>query len=131
VFPGEEEAVWSCDEAAAAFYYHRFYRFQPDLNLANPEVRKEIRKIMGFWLEIGVSRFRVDAATLMIDNKGELEPLKLDNPHGVLRDMRHFVERRGDDAILFAGPTTRPSTSGSTSAGASSRSTISVTTKPR
>ncbi|WP_135854078.1 alpha-amylase family protein [Halorussus salinus] len=102
VFPGEEDAVWSYDEAAEAFYYHRFYHYQPDLNLANPDVREEIRKIMGFWLELGVSGFRVDAATLMIDHKGGLESTKLDDPHGVLRDMRHFVERRGDDAILFA-----------------------------
>ncbi|WP_435181740.1 alpha-amylase family protein [Halorussus sp. AFM4] len=102
VFPGEEDSVWSYDEAAEAFYYHRFYHFQPDLNIANPEVREEIRKIMGFWLELGVSGFRVDAATLMIDNKGGLESTRLDDPHGVLRDMRHFVERRGDDAILFA-----------------------------
>ncbi|UPV76303.1 alpha-amylase family protein (plasmid) [Halorussus limi] len=102
VFPGEEDNVWSYDEEAEAFYYHRFYHYQPDLNLANPAVREEIRKIMGFWLELGVSGFRVDAATLMIDNKGGLESTKLDDPHGVLRDMRHFVERRGDDAILFA-----------------------------
>ncbi|WP_137286144.1 alpha-amylase family protein [Halorussus salinisoli] len=102
VFPGEEDTVWSYDEKAEAFYYHRFYHFQPDLNVANPDVREEIRKIMGFWLELGVSGFRVDAATLMIDNKGGLESTKLDDPHGVLRDMRQFVERRGDDAILFA-----------------------------
>jgi maltose alpha-D-glucosyltransferase/alpha-amylase len=102
VFPGEEENVWSYDEEAEAFYYHRFYHYQPDLNLANPAVREEIRKVMGFWLELGVSGFRVDAATLMIDHKGGLESTKLDDPHGVLRDMRHFVERRGDEAILFA-----------------------------
>ncbi|MFC7079030.1 alpha-amylase family protein [Halorussus caseinilyticus] len=102
VFPGEEDAVWSYDEEAEAFYYHRFYHYQPDLNVANDDVREEIRKIMGFWLQLGVSGFRVDAATLMIDNKGGLESTRLDDPHGVLRDMRHFVERRGDDAILFA-----------------------------
>jgi maltose alpha-D-glucosyltransferase/alpha-amylase len=102
VFPGEEESVWSYDEVAEAFYYHRFYHFQPDLNLANSDVREEIRKIMGFWLQLGVSGFRVDAATLMIDNKGGLESTKLEDPYGVLKDMRHFVERRGDDAILLA-----------------------------
>lgn len=102
VFPGEEDRVWSYDEQAEAFYYHRFYHFQPDLNLANDAVREEIRKIMGFWLRLGVSGFRVDAATLMIDNKGGLEATKLDDPHGVLRNMRTFVERRGDDAILLA-----------------------------
>lgn len=102
VFPGEEESVWSYDEAAEAFYYHRFYHFQPDLNLANEAVREEIRKILGFWLQLGVSGFRVDAATLMIDNKGGLESTRLENPHGVLKELRQFVERRGDDAILLA-----------------------------
>ena len=102
VFPDVEDSVWSYDEEAEAFYYHRFYHFQPDLNTANADVREEIRKIMGFWLELGVSGFRVDAATLMIDNKGGLESTELDDPHGVLRDMRSFVERRGDDAILLA-----------------------------
>ncbi|WP_135829094.1 alpha-amylase family protein [Halorussus halobius] len=102
VFPGEEESVWSYDEAAEAFYYHRFYHFQPDLNLANEAVREEIRKVLEFWLQLGVSGFRVDAATLMIDNKGGLESTRLDDPHGVLRELRRFVERRGDDAILLA-----------------------------
>lgn len=102
VFPGEEDSVWSYDEEAELFYYHRFYHFQPDLNIANEAVREEIRKIMGFWLELGVAGFRVDAATLLIDNKGGLERTQLDDPHGVLREMRHFVERRGEDAILFA-----------------------------
>ena len=102
VFPGEEDTVWSYDEVAERYYYHRFYHFQPDLNIENAAVREEIRKIMGFWLALGVSGFRVDAATLLIDNKGGLERTKLDDPHGVLRDMRNFVDRRGDDAILLA-----------------------------
>lgn len=101
VFPGEEDTIWSYDEVAEEYYYHRFYHFQPDLNIVNSAVREEIRKIMGFWLELGVSGFRVDAAALLIDNKGGLEWTKLDDPHGVLRDMRTFVERRGDDAILL------------------------------
>ncbi|WP_134671476.1 alpha-amylase family protein [Halorussus marinus] len=102
VFPGEEDTVWSYDEAAEAFYYHRFYHFQPDLNVANPDVRTEIRNVMDFWLRLGVDGFRVDAATLMIDNKGGLESTRLDDPHGVIRDLRRFVARRGDDAVLLA-----------------------------
>jgi maltose alpha-D-glucosyltransferase/alpha-amylase len=99
-FPGEEEDVWAYDEVAEAYYYHRFYRFQPDLNLRNPDVREEIRKILGFWLELGVSGFRVDAATLMIDQKGTLPPL--DDPHSVLKEMKSFVRSRRGDAILLA-----------------------------
>jgi glycosidase len=64
-------------------------------------VREEIHKIMGFWLQLGVSGFRVDAATLMIDQKGLVE-CRPENPHGVLKDMRAFAARRGGDAVLLA-----------------------------
>jgi maltose alpha-D-glucosyltransferase/alpha-amylase len=101
VFPGEEESVWTWDDEAGAYYYHRFYHFQPDLNLANPEVREEIRKIMGFWLELGVSGFRVDAATLMIQRKGDAEDHP-EEPHEILREMRRFVNTRRGDAVLLA-----------------------------
>ena len=62
VFPGEQESTWTYDEEAGAYYFHRFYEHQPDLNIANPAVREEICKIMEFWLELGVSGFRIDAA---------------------------------------------------------------------
>ena len=61
VFPGVQKSTWSHDKEARAWYFHRFYDFQPDLNTANPNVRAEIRKIMGFWLQLGVSGFRMDA----------------------------------------------------------------------
>lgn len=60
VFPGVQEATWTYDKAAKAYYFHRFYKFQPDLNIDNPKVREEIHRIMGFWLELGVAGFRVD-----------------------------------------------------------------------
>ena len=62
VFPGEQHETWTWDEGAGAWYYHRFFDFQPDLNMANPEVRAEVRKIMAFWLQLGVAGFRMDAA---------------------------------------------------------------------
>ena len=49
-FPGKESGVWEFDKIAKAYYFHRFYSYQPDLNTANPAVREEIKKIMGFWL---------------------------------------------------------------------------------
>ena len=52
---------------AEAWYYHRFYDFQPDLNMANPRVRQEIEKIIGFWLQLGVAGFRLDAAPFIIE----------------------------------------------------------------
>ena len=61
VFPGHQESTWSRDPVAGEYYFHRFYEFQPDLNVANSDVREEIRRIMGYWLELGVAGFRVDA----------------------------------------------------------------------
>jgi maltose alpha-D-glucosyltransferase/alpha-amylase len=108
VFPGEEDSVWSYDEEAEAYYYHRFYHFQPDLNLANPAVREEIRKVMGFWLELGVSGFRVDAATLMIQRKGTPEDHE-GEAHEMLKEMRRFVNTRRGDAVLLAEADDEPS----------------------
>ena len=57
VFPGSRRSLWSTTKHAGAWYYHRFYDFEPDLNLANPAVRDEIEKVMGFWLQLGVLGF--------------------------------------------------------------------------
>ncbi|HXV91722.1 MAG TPA: alpha-amylase family glycosyl hydrolase, partial [Pseudonocardia sp.] len=61
VFPDQEDGVWDYDEQAGQYFLHRFYSHQPDLNVANPEVRDEIARIMGFWMQLGLSGFRVDA----------------------------------------------------------------------
>ena len=50
--PGEQEGIWSYDEAAKAWCLPHFYEFQPDLNFANPAVREEFRAIMGLWLQL-------------------------------------------------------------------------------
>ncbi|MFC6725408.1 alpha-amylase family protein, partial [Halobium palmae] len=101
VFPGEEEDVWRYDEVADAYYYHRFYHFQPDLNIANPAVREEIYKILRFWLSLGVSGFRVDAATLMIEPKGEGD-LVIEDPHQVFKRMKRTVRSARADGVLLA-----------------------------
>src|SRR3979490_3250328 len=67
VFPGVENETWTYDEVAHAWYRHRFYRFEPDLNTDNQAVRDEIRKITLFWLRLRLAGLRIDAAPLMID----------------------------------------------------------------
>jgi maltose alpha-D-glucosyltransferase / alpha-amylase len=67
VFPGEQSETWTFDEQAQAWYFHRFYDFQPDLNWANPAVRTEITKVMSFWLQLGAAGFRIDAAPFIIE----------------------------------------------------------------
>jgi trehalose synthase len=100
VFPDQESSVWTYDERAGQYYQHRFYRHQPDLNVENPVVRDEIAKVMGFWLELGVSGFRVDAVPFLLETQpGGAHDLA--DPHGYLRDLRAFLGRRSGDGILL------------------------------
>ena len=101
VFPGVQKAVWTYDRKARAYYFHRFYKHQPDLNIANPAVREEICKIMGFWLALGVSGFRVDAAPFLIELRG-LENVDVTDPYQYLREFRDFLSWRRGDAVLLA-----------------------------
>jgi trehalose synthase len=100
VFPDQEDSIWEWDEKAGRYFLHRFYKHQPDLNFVHPGVREEIAKIAGFWLELGLAGFRVDAVPFLLETKGiETEP-ELD-PHKFLRDLRAFLGRRRGDAILL------------------------------
>ena len=100
VFPDQENSNWAFDEQAGRWYMHRFYSHQPDLNVANPEVRDEIAQTTGFWLEQGLSGFRVDAVPFMLEPTG-LPKGALQDPHELLRDLRRFIGRRRGDAILM------------------------------
>ncbi len=100
VFPDEEDSNWEWDDDAGQYYLHRFYKHQPDLNISNPAVRDEIRKIAGFWLEIGLSGFRVDAVLFLLETDGHAGKMEI-APHDWLRDLRSFMARRRGDAILM------------------------------
>ena len=101
VFPDQETSTWQLDEKTGQYYMHQFYRFQPDLNVANPEVRDEIAKIMGFWVELGLSGFRVDAVNFLLDTKRQQDKVALPDPHDYLADLATFLRRRGGDAVLL------------------------------
>jgi len=101
VFPGVQKSTWTRDAAAKAWYFHRFYDFQPDLNTANPYVQAEILKIMGFWLELGVSGFRMDAVPFVIATKGA-DVTKPTEQFDMLRLFREFLQWRQGDAIILA-----------------------------
>jgi maltose alpha-D-glucosyltransferase/alpha-amylase len=100
VFPGEQGGVWSYDEEAKQHYLHRFYAHQPDLNIANPAVREEIARIVGFWLQLGVSGFRVDAVPFLLELEGVVDAPEID-PHRYLKELRSYVQRRKGEAILL------------------------------
>jgi maltose alpha-D-glucosyltransferase/alpha-amylase len=109
VFPGVQKSTWDYDEAAKAYYFHRFYDFQPDLNTSHPDVQAEILKIMGFWLQLGVSGFRMDAVPFVISEKGA----KLSRPkeqYEMLRSFSQFLSWREGDAIILAEANVLPDT---------------------
>jgi maltose alpha-D-glucosyltransferase/alpha-amylase len=101
VFPGDQDETWTWDEEAGAWFYHRFYTFQPDLNMANPDVRAEVRKIMAFWLQLGVSGFRMDAAPFLIEITRPNEP-DAQRDYAYLNEFRELLSWRRGDALILA-----------------------------
>ena len=107
VFPGVQESTWTFDEEAGEYYFHRFYKFQPDLNMENPQVRTEIRRTMGYWLQLGVAGFRVDAVPFILETPapGKKEPtLRFE----YLAEMREFAQWRRGNVLLLGEANVRP-----------------------
>lgn len=98
-FPGEEDTFWTYDEVAGAYYYHPFYRFQPQLNMSNPEVAEELRRLLDFWMSFGVGGFRLDAVPLMLGLDGPAINIP-DDPHGILRELRTLCNERVGAALM-------------------------------
>ena len=109
VFPGVQKSTWSHDKEAGAWYFHRFYNFQPDLNTSNPMVQAEILKIMGFWIQLGVSGFRMDAVPFVISTKGAKVKKPVEQ-YDMLRAFREFLQWREGDAIILAEANVLPNT---------------------
>ena len=109
VFPGVQKSTWSYDDVAKSWYFHRFYDFQPDLNTSNPEVQAEILKIMGFWIQLGVSGFRMDAVPFVIATKGP-KVRKPTEQYEILRRFREFLQWRQGDYITLAEANVLPHT---------------------
>ncbi len=101
VFPGVQKSTWTRDKQSGEYYFHRFYDFQPDLNTANPLVQAEILKIMGFWIQLGVSGFRMDAVPFVIAEKGA-DVKKPREQFEMLRAFREFLQWRKGDSIILA-----------------------------
>jgi maltose alpha-D-glucosyltransferase / alpha-amylase len=109
VFPGVQKSTWSWDKVARLYYFHRFYDFQPDLNTSNPLVQAEILKIMGFWIQLGVSGFRMDAVPFVIGTKGA-DVKKPVEQFDMLRRLREFLQWRLGDSIILAEANVLPET---------------------
>jgi len=100
VFPGVQKSTWSFDRKAGRYYFHRFYDFQPDLNISNPAVRAEMEKIIGFWLELGIAGFRMDAAPFLIEPAGA-EGAEPGPRFEYLHQLRNQLSWRRGDAVLL------------------------------
>src|SRR5918998_1522636 len=101
VFPDQEESIWTLDERTGEWYLHHFYSHQPDLNVGNPAVRDHIAKSIGFWLQVGLAGFRVDAVPFFVSDVDTTLDEAPGDPHEYLRALRAFLGRRRGDAILL------------------------------
>ena len=109
VFPGVQKSTWTRDKEAKAWYFHRFYDFQPDLNTSNPQVQAEILKIMGFWIQLGVPasgwmRCRSSSRPRAPRSAKPVEQ------YDMLRSFREFLQWRQGDAIILAEANVLPKT---------------------
>ncbi len=107
VFPGVQKEIWSYDTLAKEYYYHRFYKFQPDLNMQNLAVQAEVRKIIKFWLDKGMSGFRMDAVPFVIEvpqTKGDDFPLQFE----LINNMRNYMQSIRKDAVILGEANVEP-----------------------
>ena len=103
VFPDQEDSLWAYEEKTGQYYLHNFYTEQPDLNIAHPKVQEQIAKIIGFWLQVGLDGFRVDAVPFFIEDRGLPKRWSelYGDPHEYLRELKAFMGRRRGDAIFL------------------------------
>lgn len=110
VFPDKEDAIWEKDPASGEWFLHNFYKTQPDLNLANPAVRDEVMRTMGYWLQLGVDGFRIDAVPFLfaVDQVPKKEQkFPPFDPHDYLRNLKAYADRRNGTA-MFLGEVNLP-----------------------
>jgi maltose alpha-D-glucosyltransferase / alpha-amylase len=100
VFPGVQQSTWTFDRKRREYYFHRFYDFQPDLDMDNPRVREEVRRVMGYWVQLGVAGFRVDAVPFVLEEppRGRRKP---EIHFEYLEEFREFLQWRSGEAVLL------------------------------
>jgi maltose alpha-D-glucosyltransferase/alpha-amylase len=101
IFLDTELSNWAWDPVSKAYYWHRFFSHQPDLNYDNPALREEMWKVMKFWLDIGVDGFRVDAVPYLIEREGT-SCENLAETHDVLRFLRAKMDAQYENRMLLA-----------------------------
>jgi maltose alpha-D-glucosyltransferase / alpha-amylase len=100
MFEGMVDSIWEYTKETDSYYLHKYFKEQADFNIANPDLRSEVIKIMEFWLKLGVSGFRIDAAHVVTDPT-DVDHINFDNLHRFFGDMRDFLKERNPQAILL------------------------------
>jgi maltose alpha-D-glucosyltransferase/alpha-amylase len=102
IFTDTETSNWSWDDTAGAYYWHRFFHHQPDLNFDNPRVLDAVLKTMEFWVDRGVDGLRLDAVPYLIEREGTICE-NLPETHEILKKIRKAMDARyGNDRMLIA-----------------------------
>ncbi|MCB5186747.1 maltose alpha-D-glucosyltransferase [Methylobacillus caricis] len=101
IFTDTEKSNWTWDPVAGAYYWHRFFSHQPDLNFDNPQVLKSVISIMRFWLDLGVDGLRLDAVPYLIEREGTSNE-NLPETHAILKLIRREVDENYPDRMLLA-----------------------------
>ena len=101
IFVDTENSNWAWDPVSKAYYWHRFFSQQPDLNFDNPAVREEMWNIMKFWLELGVDGFRLDAVPYLVEREGT-SCENLPETHDVIKELRAKLDQNFSGKLLLA-----------------------------
>ncbi len=101
IFIDTEKSNWTWDPVAGAYFWHRFYSHQPDLNFDNPRVLAEVLSVMRFWLELGIDGLRLDAVPYLVEREGTINE-NLPETHAVLKRIRAELDRTAPGKMLLA-----------------------------
>ena len=101
IFIDTEKSNWTWDNVAGAYFWHRFYSHQPDLNFDNPAVMEEVLAVMRFWLDLGVDGLRLDAVPYLVEREGTNNE-NLPETHDILKRIRAELDAHAPGRMLLA-----------------------------
>ncbi len=101
IFCDTETSNWTWDPVAGAYFWHRFFSHQPDLNFDNPVVVEEVIRVMQFWFDLGIDGLRLDAVPYLCEREGTNNE-NLPETHAILKQLRAWVDANYPDRMLLA-----------------------------
>jgi maltose alpha-D-glucosyltransferase / alpha-amylase len=100
IFTDSEDSNWTFDEVRGQYYWHRFFHHQPDLNYDNPDVRDEMKRVVRYWLDLGIDGFRLDAIPYLFEREGTNNE-NLPETHAFLKELRAFIDATHPGTFLL------------------------------